>query len=715
MIKEKWKTQLWAAVIAFLTGLGGMGCLITALRIQIPEMSWITVACAVSAVVFSLCFRHKVGWAPLCLLALLGGYFWQKGPLEQSVEGLVFHITALYDTGYGWGAVYWTELDPSLADMTLALCAASILVTAAMAWTVAARRTAWLGVTVGSLPLAACLVLTNTVPDETYLYLLLTALVLVLMTQSIRNADEKKGNTLTAMLAIPVAAAMAILLLLCPQKTYDGQKGAERIEEFVMELLGLEEDEGPVDLGAVGDYSDTTVKLTSIGPKSYQSSKVMSVKSESTELLYLRGCAYDVYDGMNWHASEGEWELDGDYQVTGKAWKVTVSTMKPHDVIYMPYVNASKLKQFQSGRIPNTEERTRFEYYCTAMPEFRQYFFGALSSSIYHPSIYYGAAQMQQYLQLPEQTAQQARQWLEENVDDIPDATTGWTAWLYVEKVMDAVRRSAMYDLGTGKMPEDAEDFALWFLEESDTGYCVHFATAATVLLRSMGIPARYVTGYLVQPKANNADTMVRLRDAHAWVEVHMPNCGWITLDPTPAGFGSPVPPPQTDNTQPSGETTEPTETTEPAVTQQTTEATEPEQTEPSETVAVIGGVDKPQTPEEKDGGSRWLWLLLVFAAVAAAIGQWQLRLWHRRKKQHTGTANQQALARWQEVVLHGRLRGKIPEELHALAQKAKFSQHMLTRQELRQFEVYLIHSRKALRRAPLWLRLYHMLILAIY
>ena len=51
--------------------------------------------------------------------------------------------------------------------------------------------------------------------------------------------------------------------------------------------------------------------------------------------------------------------------------------------------------------------------------------------------------------------------------------------------IADYVRQSASYDLMTDRMPADQTDFAIWFLEEGTTGYCVHFATAATMLLLS--------------------------------------------------------------------------------------------------------------------------------------------------------------------------------------------------------------------------------------
>jgi protein-glutamine gamma-glutamyltransferase len=75
------------------------------------------------------------------------------------------------------------------------------------------------------------------------------------------------------------------------------------------------------------------------------------------------------------------------------------------------------------------------------------------------------------------------------------------------------------------------------FLFERKSGNCEYFASAMTVMLRTIGIPARYVTGFL--PGEYNdvgGDYIVRESDAHAWVEVFFPEYGWITFDPTPPG-----------------------------------------------------------------------------------------------------------------------------------------------------------------------------------
>ena len=74
-----------------------------------------------------------------------------------------------------------------------------------------------------------------------------------------------------------------------------------------------------------------------------------------------------------------------------------------------------------------------------------------------------------------------------------------------------------------------------WFLFDVKTGYCEQFATAETLMLRSLGIPARLATGYATgdyDSVLNQA--VVRERDAHAWVEVLFPGVGWVPVDPTP-------------------------------------------------------------------------------------------------------------------------------------------------------------------------------------
>jgi transglutaminase-like putative cysteine protease len=78
-----------------------------------------------------------------------------------------------------------------------------------------------------------------------------------------------------------------------------------------------------------------------------------------------------------------------------------------------------------------------------------------------------------------------------------------------------------------------------WFLFDVKIGYCEQFATAETLMLRSLGIPARLATGYSTGDYDPVLDqSIVREHDAHAWVEVWFPNHGWVPVDPSP-GFSA--------------------------------------------------------------------------------------------------------------------------------------------------------------------------------
>jgi transglutaminase-like putative cysteine protease len=85
------------------------------------------------------------------------------------------------------------------------------------------------------------------------------------------------------------------------------------------------------------------------------------------------------------------------------------------------------------------------------------------------------------------------------------------------------------------------QDPLAYFLFDRRAGHCEYFASAMTILVRTLGIPARYVTGFL--PGEYNdvgGDYIIRASDAHAWVEVYFPDYGWITFDPTPPGNAKP-------------------------------------------------------------------------------------------------------------------------------------------------------------------------------
>lgn len=69
---------------------------------------------------------------------------------------------------------------------------------------------------------------------------------------------------------------------------------------------------------------------------------------------------------------------------------------------------------------------------------------------------------------------------------------------------------------------------------EFKQGYCEFFASAMTMLMRELGVPARYVLGYLPGQEQTDGSFSVDRSAAHAWVEVYFPGHGWVAFDPTP-------------------------------------------------------------------------------------------------------------------------------------------------------------------------------------
>ena len=107
----------------------------------------------------------------------------------------------------------------------------------------------------------------------------------------------------------------------------------------------------------------------------------------------------------------------------------------------------------------------------------------------------------------------------------------------------DAIKVVRDYTAGNMSYSNDAdeysgdEDFVIEMLSEHKSGYSAHFATAATMLFRYYGIPARYVEGYLVNPEAGSDVISVTDEDSHAWVEIYAGGLGFIPIEVTPGYY----------------------------------------------------------------------------------------------------------------------------------------------------------------------------------
>ena len=107
-----------------------------------------------------------------------------------------------------------------------------------------------------------------------------------------------------------------------------------------------------------------------------------------------------------------------------------------------------------------------------------------------------------------------------------------------ITDVANVIKLSARYNLDYNKELDCEENIAVAFISEYKEGICQHYASAATLLYRTLGIPARYTTGFAAQTLAGET-TDVLEKMAHAWVEVYVDGIGWVNVEVT--GSGSPA------------------------------------------------------------------------------------------------------------------------------------------------------------------------------
>jgi len=671
---EKWITRLQSALLAFLIGYGGCACLYSAFSMQ-ASPTVLGLWCACFAILASVCIGTKLITVLLGFLALLAGYLWHMGTLSLSVEALLYHLSRHYSMAYGVATIRWSGQPLQEADVTAALCALSVITVLLTARTVCRARRAWLPMVFGLLPLCACLVVTDTVPAVGHLFLLLSGLAVLMLTQTTRRKDNHQGNRLTVLVALPTALAVAVLFWANPQQTYSKQYQAEELLQMAQDILSQQFAQG-------GTAVSKRENLASAGLLSNPHLPVMDVTADNGGVLYLREQVFDTYDGKQWTMKNQYASSRYALSEMRLAGKVRISTRYTFSNLYVPYY-ALTSQQGTEGYTENPDKLRSYSFDIMALK----------NPALYHelPSLY--------ATNLPDDTLAWAKALMIPVLRDLPGTAA------FPEAIADYVRNSAIYDKQTPRMPGSRTDFVRWFLEESDTGYCVHYASATAVLLQAAGIPARYVTGYMISTEPGKSTT-VYMNDAHAWVEFYDPYVGWRILESTP-GDGLPTFDDSPAQTQPP---------TEPSATRPPVQNTTPQMTLPQQTQAADTQSDtKPQLD------LKWLMPVLTAAAwvlgvLLLIIGQWQLRRKLIERKLTRGTTNQRAVAAWRQVALLSRLLRQRPDAgLFSLAQKAKFSQHTLTEEELTLFDTYLHNARQQLQSKPLSNRLLYRLVFAAY
>lgn len=162
-------------------------------------------------------------------------------------------------------------------------------------------------------------------------------------------------------------------------------------------------------------------------------------------------------------------------------------------------------------------------------------------------------ADQEQWLEVPEENRETIARFCEQ-------AGLQGDAETIVRQLAIYYQENIPYTYRPGLTPR-GKDFINYFLMENKRGYCAHFASAATLIFRHMGIPARYVEGYAVDPEDISEEGQIlsdkKYEDyyqgyapmgktgvvsmnatdanAHAWVEIYDQEQGWQVVEVTPA------------------------------------------------------------------------------------------------------------------------------------------------------------------------------------
>ena len=485
------------------------------------------------------------------------------------------------------------------------------------------------------------------------------------------------------------------------------------------------------------------ISFESLGPRRFLGRTVMRAKSDTPGVIYLRENTYGRYTDDGWKQLVFDGDETNVRNASAQAASAQILAANPvlvsrltldgarSSLLFSPYYfYDASIPYVLDGdsRIDNPDRISDYEIaFYRFSGDFHSLQYHASSASVGLTMLMdYAEKTLPAYLEIDGALAQELRAILEDHgivshtdnlvtVNDDGSVTTyyGSDLWDTVSDITYFVRGTAEYSLNAPKNTTD-RDFVLWFLEDAEYGYCTHFATAEVMLLRACGIPARLASGFLCNIRTAENWTAIKDSNAHAWVEVFDVHLGWIPVEATPPGTASDgINPddiivgvtPTPSSGEPDADTeevTETDETTAPAVTETITEEISPtettpppqEQTDPESADTAADTTDigtHGDVPVDLSRLMRTIGrILLILIGIGAVLAIPILfRQFGKKRVSALLTPaeeerNASALRLYRRCVSLARACGEdIPAALTAIAEKARFSQHLLSREEL--------------------------------
>lgn len=234
---------------------------------------------------------------------------------------------------------------------------------------------------------------------------------------------------------------------------------------------------------------------------------------------YWRGPVFWQYDGQKWSANTQKTGLrrQYDFDIEGQPVDYLV-TLEPHNrhwlfALDMPATLPDDARLTSDFQVISRKSISEvYRYRMRSYPDYR------LDTS--------ETPDLDRYLAVPDSSAIRTRQLVKQLRQQHP------TNAGFVNGVLNYFAQQPFFY--SRKAPLLFDHPVDEFLFETRKGYCEHYASAFTVMMRLAGIPARVVTGYQGGEMNPLSDYMiVRQSDAHAWSEVWLKQRGWVRFDPT--------------------------------------------------------------------------------------------------------------------------------------------------------------------------------------
>ena len=628
----------------------------------------------------------------LLLLGLMGAVVClEMEPLAQGGQRVVITVVNCLAQGVGRSAPYAPFQTPDHGQTLFFLLVCFAIWAILLARVVLVGSSFWAALL---LPLPLLLPALVAELDYPWFPLLLVAggWGMGLFSSLARQGSWQAGARL-GLAALPLTVLLVtVVCFWMPRESYVQPQWAQKAQQYVIRwgvdlydrLRGVQE---LVQEGTVGDAP--YVDLANAGPRTVTGKPVLQVDASAGGTLYLRGQAMSTYTGDAWLPLDEEavqqlnqlmQETNGENRSlyypavlypTQRDLSVTITNLQGADqLVYYPYQPLNIPYAQMTGDTGLLAQEDLERYTIRYRPIDTDLPVGIFTGQTVLEQDAYRRFVYAHYLQIPSELEEglqtfllQARQEADGGtISDLSGPGNGYD-WVMerASEVAALLDQTTQYNLQTPVTPE-GEDFVLYFLNTSHQGYCMHYASAATLLLRMQGIPARYVSGYAV-PIPESLSTVVTDINVHAWVEIYLDGYGWFPIEVTPAG----------------GTESSPGEESPEWIPQETPDTQPQEEGQTSQEESVTEEAEAGQGDSQRIGMGFLLGMLLLIAAAPLGIRvarRYQLQKMERLDNNHL------VLRLYGELQRLQKWGGGVSEELKTLAQKARFSQHTLTKEE---------------------------------